>query len=73
MTASGQLNPALYDFVDYTATHDAHEDYADLVEQKIFKFKYRLAGDGRDVYLNRQKRMIDRFMERAKTRDPQLE
>lgn len=38
---SGQLDPALYDFVDYTAEYDAHENFDDIVEQKIFKYKYR--------------------------------
>ena len=37
----GQFNPALYDWVDYTARVDAHESFDDIVEQKIFKFKYR--------------------------------
>ena len=37
----GQLNPKLYDFIDYTANHDAHENYEDIVEDKIFTFKYR--------------------------------
>ena len=53
MVANGQFNPALYDFVDYTATNDAHEDYSDLVEQKLFKYKYRMAGDGLDTYMER--------------------
>jgi len=37
----GQFNPALFDFVDYTMKHDAHENFDDIVEQKLFKFKYR--------------------------------
>ena len=41
IAAQGQFNPALYDFVDYTQKHDPHENYDDMVEQKIFKFKYR--------------------------------
>lgn len=73
MIANGQFNPALYDFVDYTANNDAHEDYSDLVEQKIFKYKYRLAGDGYELYKERQGRVVGRFLERAKSRDPQLE
>ena len=34
-------NPNLYDFIDYTAKHDSHENYDDIVEDKIFKYKYR--------------------------------
>ena len=41
LAATGQFNPALYDFVDYTMKLDAHENFDDIVEQKIFKFKYR--------------------------------
>ena len=70
---TGQLDPALYDFVDYTAKIDAHENYDDVVEQKIFKYKYRLNADSYDTFRRRQGRVIARFMERAKQRDPQLE
>merc|ERR1712147_514226 len=70
---SGVLNPALYDFVDETAEAQGHEDYADLVEEKIFKFKYRLNADDPETYMLRQTRVRDRMLERAKTRDPQLE
>ena len=41
LASTGQFNPALFEFIDYTATHDGHENYDDTVEQKIFKFKYR--------------------------------
>jgi len=43
----------LYDFVDYTLTHDAHENYEDIVEDKIFKFKYRQFADDRLTYEKR--------------------
>jgi len=52
---------------------DAHETYDDIVEQKIFKFKYRQNADSLDTYNRRQTRMIERFYERARTRDPLLE
>ena len=41
LAQGGQFNPALYDFVDYTMKYDAHENFDDIVEQKLFKFKYR--------------------------------
>jgi hypothetical protein len=47
---TGQLNPKLYDFIDYTAKHDAHENYDDIVEDKIFKFKYRQNADSLETY-----------------------
>jgi hypothetical protein len=73
IAAMGQFDPALYDFVDYTQSHDAHENYEDIVEDKIFKFKYRQNADDRITYERRNQRMIDRFLERAKRRDPALE
>jgi heme oxygenase len=53
--------------------YNAHENYEDVVEQKIFKFKYRQNADDLVTYERRQQRMIDRFLERAKNRDPILE
>lgn len=53
--------------------HDSHEGIEDIVEDKIFKFKYRQFADDRLTYEKREKRMIDRFLERAKHRDPSLE
>lgn len=69
----GELDPALYDFVDYTQVHDAHEDYDDVVEQKLFKYKYRQNATDELTFERRWHRVRDRFLERAKTRDPALE
>ena len=69
----GQMDPALFDFIDYTQECDAHEDTADVVEEKIFKYKYRLNGDGIGTYERRAHRVRERFLERAKGRDPLLE
>ena len=73
IAAMGQFDPALYDFIDYTQSHDSHENYDDIVEDKIFKFKYRQFADDRLTHERRNQRMIDRFLERAKDRDPVLE
>lgn len=73
IAAMGQFDPALYDFIDYTQSHDSHENYEDIVEDKIFKFKYRQFADDRLTFERRNQRMIDRFLERAKDRDPVLE
>ena len=53
MVTNGQFNPALYDFVDYTTMNDAHEETTDLIEQKLFKYKDRMAGDGLEKYAER--------------------
>lgn len=73
IAATGHMNPALYDFQDYTHTTNPHENYDDVVEQKIFKFKYRQNADDFATYTRRQQRMRNRFLERAKNRDPLLE
>lgn len=69
----GDLDPARYDFIDYTQVHDAHEDYDDVVEQKLFKYKYRQNAEDEVTFERRWHRVRDRFLERAKTRDPALE
>jgi len=69
----GVLNPSLYDFQDYTHKHDAHGDYSDVVEQKVFKYKYRQMADDAATFRRRQARVITRFLERAQTRDPVIE
>lgn len=73
LAALGDFNPKLYDFVDYTHKNDPHENFDDLVEQKIFKYKYRQNADDVLTFQRRNNRMIGRFLERAKTRDPALE
>jgi len=45
MARMGQFNPARFDFQDYTMKHDAHEETTDVVDQKIFKYKYRQFAD----------------------------
>lgn len=52
---------------------EPHESFDDIVEQKIFKFKYRQCNDDEEVYRKRETRMQDKFRERAKSRDPRLE
>ncbi len=42
----GQLNPKLYDFIETSLEHEPHESYEDIIEQKIFKYKYRQCADG---------------------------
>jgi hypothetical protein len=53
--------------------NDAHEDYNDIVEQKIFKYKYRQMSDDAATYKRKQTRVVSRFLERAKNRDPAIE
>ena len=70
---SGEFDPKLYDFVETAMVTEVHENYEDLVEDKIFKFKYRQNADPPTLFAERQARLIERFIERAKKRDPALE
>jgi len=53
--------------------NEPHENFDDIIEQKLFKYKYRHCNDDEQIYARRQGRMMQRFIERAKTRDPALE
>ena len=70
---SGQFDPKLYDFLELSMISEIHENFQDIVEDKIFKFKYRQNADAPAVFKERNERMISRFLERAKTRDPAIE
>lgn len=72
MASLGHFNPALYDFVDYTSLNP-QENFDDIVEQKLFKYKYRQNADRPEVYTRRANRVWERFCERARHRDPVLE
>lgn len=52
---------------------EPHETMEDVVEHKIFKYKYRQCNDDEQTYARRQGRVLARFAERAKNRDPALE
>ena len=69
----GQFQFKKYDFVETSLQTEPHENYEDLVEHKIFKYKYRQCNDDPDTYARRMGRVISRFADRAKTRDPALE
>jgi hypothetical protein len=58
IAADGAMNPGSFDFVDYTMLQDPHENFDDIVEQKIFKFKYRQNADSFETYEARNRRMI---------------
>lgn len=65
LAESGQFDPRLYDFLELNMVSEVHENFEDIVEDKIFKFKYRMNADAPEVYEKRNKRMIKRFVERA--------
>lgn len=73
MVAEGGFQFKKYDFVETSLLSEPHENFEDIVESKIFKFKYRRANDDEGEYSKKEGRVIERFMERAKVRDPVLE
>lgn len=73
MASQGALNPKKYDFVEAGLVNSVIENFEDVVEDKIFKYKYRLNEDGNEVYSRRMHRVAERFMERALTRDESID
>lgn len=45
IASSGELNPKLYDFLETSLEGTVHESIEDVIEDKIFKYKYRQNGD----------------------------
>lgn len=73
IASTGQLNPKLYDFVETGLINEVHETFEDIISDKLFKYKYRQYADAPELYAKRMNRVINRFAERAKSRDPALE
>lgn len=73
LAAEGQFNPGLYDFVETSHKTEVHENYEDLIEEKLFKYKYRQNADDPGTFSRRMTKVIDRFWERAKTRDAAID
>lgn len=69
----GEFDPARFDFIETTLNLEPHENFEDLVEDKIFKYKYRQFADHPDVFARREARRMQRFQERAVNRDKRLE
>jgi len=70
---NGDFSHKRFQFLDQGLVFDNHESYEDLVEDKIFKFKYRKATDYGALYNKRQKRVVERFLQRLQTRDAAIE
>jgi len=68
-----EFNPKRYDFIEVSHDYEVHENYEDMIEDKIFKYKYRQNADDPNTYMRRQVRVMNRFWERSKTRDTAIE
>ena len=69
----GQFQFKKYDFLETSLLDEPHESIDDIIEQNVFKYKYRMCNDNEDTYSRRQGRVMNRFVDRARNRDPQLE
>mmetsp|Transcript_5611 Transcript_5611/g.9665 ORF Transcript_5611/g.9665 Transcript_5611/m.9665 type:complete len:138 (+) Transcript_5611:1183-1596(+) len=49
------------------------ENFEDMIEDKIFKYKYKQNADDQMTYHRRMERVVDRFYDRAETRHPLIE
>lgn len=70
---SGAFDTKQFDFVETSLNDEVHETFEDIIEDKIFKFKYRQNCDAPEIYARRMNRLVGRFTERAKTRNPAIE
>lgn len=73
IASEGQFQFKKYDFVETSLQNEPHEALEDVVESKIFKYKYRRCNDDDATFERRQGRVLARFAERAKNRDQALE
>jgi len=71
--SSGEFDHKRYDFIETSLLQEPHENYEDLIEHKIFKYKYRQANFDPETFVRREQRKVDRFFERAKNRDPKID
>lgn len=67
------FNPKRYDFLQDELHSGVIENIEDVVEDKIFKYKYRLNADGPELYGQRMSRVLNRFLERAQHRDASID
>jgi hypothetical protein len=73
LAAEGQFQFKKYDFVETSLQTEPHEAFADVVDQKIFKYKYRMNNDDEATFARRQGRVLARFAARAQHRPKELE
>lgn len=61
----GEFDTNRFQFVETNLREELHENLEDIVEDKIFKFKYRRPTDNGETFDRRESRMISRFMQRV--------
>jgi hypothetical protein len=73
IASTGEFTFDKYNFIETALQSESHESFLDLVDEKIYKYKYRLNNDSLTDYSRRMDRVMKRFLERAKNRSPEIE
>lgn len=73
LAESGEFDFKRYDFQEMAMAHEPHEGFDDIIDQKLFKYKYRMNNDSMHDYFRRMERVTKRFFKRAEHRDPAIE
>lgn len=69
---SGQFDFKQYDFIDAGHAGEITEPFEDVVEDKLFKWRYRQNSDSNETFMKRMTRVRSRFLERAANRDSRI-
>lgn len=72
LAQTGDFHHKKFDFQEDQLQYEAIETVEDVIDKKIFKYKYKIANDDDRTYYRRMDRVMSRFLERAKTRDPSI-
>ena len=70
---SNEFSHDKFDFQEQSLNFEASESIEDVIDAKIFKYKYRVANDSPTTYMRRMDRVAKRSLQRAETRDPIIE
>lgn len=73
IASTGEFKFSNYEFIETGLLEESHESLMDLIDRKIFKFRFRMNNDTFENYLRRMDRVVKRQLERAKSRDPEVE
>lgn len=69
---TGDFHHKKFDFQEDQIQYEALETVEDVIDKKIFKYKYKIANDDDRTYYRRMDRVMNRFLERAKSRDASI-
>ncbi len=73
LSSTGEFAHNRFDFLEADLEFDATETIEDVVDKKIFKYKYRMVNDSEETYYRRMDRVMTKSLDRAENRDPMVE